>query len=413
MSPSASAGRTARRTLRPCPEEGRALAGKMQDRSIIKIDTRWILLRRIVASLVLALGFAPTASATSSRPTSPTSGGSRPRAAGASTSSSRATLFSGRCSSTARTTRARWFVADAMVPQEATVGHLPLREPSLPGDRSVLRGGHVQSGQRRPPRMWGRPTITFSSSTAAHAGLRVGGDVVTKQIQRQTFRANNPTGSFQGRLLGQCVGVCERVEQRPRRAGRQHDCLDHGLRRHVPRGVASSGFALHLLRHLCAAGPARNGHQWHLELRPEQPDLQQRNVHAHRPRRPGQWHDGDIRRGRQSVHVHRRPFRGDPFGRQLARLEEGARVIKHKHLLFAAMLAAFACHAVAQEAFDACEVFTQADAEAALGTTAQPEPVNPKVKRPKVVSKCTYTGSRKASPWRRPRSSGSAAARAT
>jgi hypothetical protein len=55
-------------------------------------------------------------------------------------------------------------------------------------------------------------------------------------------------------------------------------------------------------------------------------------------------------------------------------------------------LALFAPIAWAQEAFDACDVFTQADAEAALGTTAQPEPVNPKVKRPKVVTKCTYNG---------------------
>ncbi|QJR16006.1 hypothetical protein [Usitatibacter palustris] len=48
----------------------------------------------------------------------------------------------------------------------------------------------------------------------------------------------------------------------------------------------------------------------------------------------------------------------------------------------------------AQDAFDACEVFTQADAEAALGTTAAPEPVNPKVKRnPKApIPTCKYDG---------------------
>ena len=61
-------------------------------------------------------------------------------------------------------------------------------------------------------------------------------------------------------------------------------------------------------------------------------------------------------------------------------------------------LAVFAPSLWAQDAFDACEVFTQADAEAALGTTAQPEPVNPKVKRPKVVSKCTYTGFKEGKP---------------
>jgi hypothetical protein len=46
----------------------------------------------------------------------------------------------------------------------------------------------------------------------------------------------------------------------------------------------------------------------------------------------------------------------------------------------------------AQETFDACEIFTQDDAQKALGTTAASEPVNPKVKRPKVVAICTYNG---------------------
>jgi len=48
----------------------------------------------------------------------------------------------------------------------------------------------------------------------------------------------------------------------------------------------------------------------------------------------------------------------------------------------------------AEEPFDACEVFTQPDAEKALGTTAAPEPVNPKARRPKVVATCTYNGFR-------------------
>ena len=46
----------------------------------------------------------------------------------------------------------------------------------------------------------------------------------------------------------------------------------------------------------------------------------------------------------------------------------------------------------AQDAFDACEVFTQGDAEKALGVTAAGELVNPKAKRPKVVAICTYNG---------------------
>ena len=48
--------------------------------------------------------------------------------------------------------------------------------------------------------------------------------------------------------------------------------------------------------------------------------------------------------------------------------------------------------AMAQDAFDACEVFSAADAEKALGTAAAPEPANPKVKRPKVVAACAYHG---------------------
>ncbi|MGZ5080521.1 MAG: hypothetical protein ACXWHZ_13795 [Usitatibacter sp.] len=52
----------------------------------------------------------------------------------------------------------------------------------------------------------------------------------------------------------------------------------------------------------------------------------------------------------------------------------------------------------AEETFDACEVFTQADAEKVLGTAAAPEPVNPKVKRPKVIPVCTYTGFKEGKP---------------
>lgn len=65
--------------------------------------------------------------------------------------------------------------------------------------------------------------------------------------------------------------------------------------------------------------------------------------------------------------------------------------------LFTALLAA-ALPAAAQDAFDACTVFTQADAEKALGTSAAPEPVNPKVKRPKVVLGCAYHGNKEGKP---------------
>ena len=61
--------------------------------------------------------------------------------------------------------------------------------------------------------------------------------------------------------------------------------------------------------------------------------------------------------------------------------------------IVAAALGVLCARAAAEEPFDACEVFTQADAEKALGTTAEVyEPPHPKNwKRPKVVSTCTYT----------------------
>jgi hypothetical protein len=58
-------------------------------------------------------------------------------------------------------------------------------------------------------------------------------------------------------------------------------------------------------------------------------------------------------------------------------------------------LVAFAAlPAHAQEAFDACHLFTQEDAEKVVGTTLAGETANPKAKRPKVVTTCTYTGSK-------------------
>ena len=67
-------------------------------------------------------------------------------------------------------------------------------------------------------------------------------------------------------------------------------------------------------------------------------------------------------------------------------------------LLAAVAIAAAATTAQAQDAFDACTVFTQADAEAAMGVAAAGEPVNPKVRRPKVVTACTYNGFKDSKP---------------
>jgi hypothetical protein len=62
------------------------------------------------------------------------------------------------------------------------------------------------------------------------------------------------------------------------------------------------------------------------------------------------------------------------------------------------LFALAASPAAAQEAFDACNVLTQQDAEKALGTKADPEPVNPKAKRPRVVLGCAYHGNKEGKP---------------
>jgi hypothetical protein len=58
----------------------------------------------------------------------------------------------------------------------------------------------------------------------------------------------------------------------------------------------------------------------------------------------------------------------------------------------AVLTAAFLAPALAQEGFDACMLFTQADAEKALGAAAAGEGANPKAKRPRVVTSCSYGG---------------------
>lgn len=63
-------------------------------------------------------------------------------------------------------------------------------------------------------------------------------------------------------------------------------------------------------------------------------------------------------------------------------------------MFLAAALAAGAGLASAQDAFDACEQFTLAEARSVLGKDAAPEPANPKAKRPKVVTTCSYFSSK-------------------
>ena len=65
--------------------------------------------------------------------------------------------------------------------------------------------------------------------------------------------------------------------------------------------------------------------------------------------------------------------------------------------LAAAAAMALACAATtasAEEPFDACEVFTQAEASKVLGANAETEAANAKGKRPKVIPTCTWWVSR-------------------
>jgi hypothetical protein len=67
-------------------------------------------------------------------------------------------------------------------------------------------------------------------------------------------------------------------------------------------------------------------------------------------------------------------------------------------MLAAALAALCATGALAQDSFDACEVFTQAEAQKALGMAVEPEPVNPKAKKAKVVPTCTWWASKDGKP---------------
>ena len=65
--------------------------------------------------------------------------------------------------------------------------------------------------------------------------------------------------------------------------------------------------------------------------------------------------------------------------------------MRNELMSLAALVAAAAVVPVfAEEAFDACAVFTQEEASKALGTAAVSEPVNPRAKRPKMVPACSY-----------------------
>jgi hypothetical protein len=68
-----------------------------------------------------------------------------------------------------------------------------------------------------------------------------------------------------------------------------------------------------------------------------------------------------------------------------------------RSMVLAALAAGGMAGAAAQE-FDACDVFTQEVATHALGQNVEAEPVNPKVKRPKVIPTCTWWSSKDGKP---------------
>jgi len=71
---------------------------------------------------------------------------------------------------------------------------------------------------------------------------------------------------------------------------------------------------------------------------------------------------------------------------------------RHATMLAAALAALCTTGAMAQDAFDACDLFTQAEAQKALGMAVEPEPANPKAKKPKVVPTCTWWASKDGKP---------------
>jgi hypothetical protein len=71
-------------------------------------------------------------------------------------------------------------------------------------------------------------------------------------------------------------------------------------------------------------------------------------------------------------------------------------------LICAAFVVAVPVALAAEQPFDACQLFTQADAQQAAGAPVQPPPENPRAKRPKVAPKvipaCMYSGTKDGKP---------------
>lgn len=93
----------------------------------------------------------------------------------------------------------RWYAASALVPQSAPAGTFVFKSPlyrttgtplaTVPFDPTSVVLDQV-----------GEMTLTFSSPTSGTLVYNVGSDTITKQIQRQTFRTDSPTGTFIGGL---------------------------------------------------------------------------------------------------------------------------------------------------------------------------------------------------------------------
>lgn len=92
---------------------------------------------------------------------------------------------------------ARWFVADAMLPVDATGGTYRFNSKFYRVTGPYYAAGTFNTGDVNVTEV-GQATITFTTATTATLVYSVGADTVTKTMTRQTFRNNTPVGSFVG-----------------------------------------------------------------------------------------------------------------------------------------------------------------------------------------------------------------------
>ena len=91
---------------------------------------------------------------------------------------------------------ARWYVADAMVPQAASAGTFIFKSKFYQTSGPYF--GAVPFNPAATVTEVGEATITFPTATTATLVYNVGTTTITKQLTRQTFRSNTTTGQYIG-----------------------------------------------------------------------------------------------------------------------------------------------------------------------------------------------------------------------